>query len=50
MPGGIDREEVQRLVREERANQCTCSSPSGLAFSSPMAAATSPERVVVSYQ
>src|SRR2546425_487588 len=27
---------------------CTCSSPAGLAFSSPMAAATSPERTVVS--
>ncbi len=26
---------------------CTCSSPAGLAFSSPMAAATSPERTVV---
>src|SRR5438445_4045894 len=27
---------------------CTCSSPAGLAFSSPMAAATSPESTVVS--
>src|SRR5919197_512297 len=36
--------------RTRRPLPCTCSSPSGLAFSSPMAAATSPERTVVSAQ
>src|SRR5436309_7438874 len=33
--------------RTRRPLPCTCSSPAGLAFSSPMAAARSPERTVV---
>src|SRR5438445_9888068 len=33
--------------RTRRPLPCTCTSPAGLAFSSPMAAARSPERTVV---
>src|SRR5919108_3565486 len=39
---------LSRSQRTRLPLPCTCSSPAGLAFSSPMAAAMSPERTVVS--
>ena len=56
-PGRRPRGQMSRLISSTRSFSsshrvraplpCTCSSPAGLAFSSPMAAARSPERTVV---